>query len=233
MGSLLMRIRDVFLNTATGLAVLCAVGMTANAYRNGFLFSRTPAPRDVTAKTKIPQWRSFFTGGHRIGPANAAVTIVEFGDFECPACAGFARRIDSVRKRYPTQFAIVFHHLPLPYHKLAYPLARASECAAAQDRFVEFHDAVYAHPESVTFNSIAHLGVVAGVRDTMRFQKCFADTKPIPAIDSDVSIAAAIGVRGTPGIIFEGELLGGTVHNAEIERLIQARQRTGAQTPNP
>jgi protein-disulfide isomerase len=220
-----MKLRDTVLNGATALAVACALGAVIGAYRRGTLFQSQPTPQSRSSAPKyVPNWREYLATGNRIGPPSARLTIVEFGDFECPACAGFARRLDTLRQRYPDDFAVVFHHFPLGYHKLAYPLARASECAAAQGKFVQFHDAVYAHPESVAIKGITNLGAVAGVGDKTRFVDCVNDSTRVAAVERDLNSALRIGIPGTPGIIIDGYLRGERVTNEELEGMIKARR---------
>jgi protein-disulfide isomerase len=225
-----MRLREALLNIGTGLCVLCAIAVSIGAYRNG-AFSMRAAARSsgqggAASRTPVPEWRSLLTTGRRIGPTDAALTIIEFGDFECPACASFARRLDSLRTRYPQDFAVVFHHLPLPYHKLAYPLARASECAAAQGKFTAFHDLAFHKAESLPITALNRIGAQVGVEDQARFDNCFLDTASVVAIDTDVKLAREIGVRGTPGIIIDGELLDRAPETAELDSLIQHRRRS-------
>jgi protein-disulfide isomerase len=223
-----LRIKEVLLNGATVLAVSCAIATSIAAFRRGGSLSLKPTALPAPAARPVPQWREFLATGHRIGLPSAALTIIEFGDFECPACAGYARMLDTVRARYPRDFAIVFHHLPLPYHHLAYPLARAAECAATQGKFVEFHDAVYAHPESLGIVPISHLGVVAGVGDPAQFDRCFADTSPVQAVDQDLASAKKIGAPGTPALIVDGQLRSADLRIDELESMIKRRVRGGA-----
>ena len=77
------------------------------------------------------------------GAADAWVTIVEFSDFECPFCARVQDTLAQVRLAYPASVRIVFKHFPLSFHALARPAAVAAQCAHAQGKFWEMHDAVF------------------------------------------------------------------------------------------
>jgi protein-disulfide isomerase len=77
------------------------------------------------------------------GDADAWVTIVEFSDFECPFCAQVQDKLAQVRLAYPAGVRHVFKHFPLGFHALAHPAAVAAQCAHAQGKFWELHDAMF------------------------------------------------------------------------------------------
>jgi protein-disulfide isomerase len=70
---------------------------------------------------------------------------------------------------------------------------------------------------------VSHLGAVAGVPDSLTFNRCFGDTSRVSAIDADLKIARTLDVPGTPGIILDGKLLGVSPGVAELESLIHRR----------
>jgi protein-disulfide isomerase len=221
-----MKFREYFWNGLTLAAVACAIVATTGAYRRGTLFSRGG---EAVAEPSRPvaEWPTLLTTGRRIGPANAALTIIEFADFECPACARFASVLDTVRQRHPNDFAVVFHHFPLSYHRLAYPLARAAECAAGQDRFAQFHDLAYKRRDSLDVAGMTGLGRLAGVRDSAAFANCIGDTSRVPAIERGIATARRIGARGTPTIIMDSLLLAGRPPTAqEFDELIAKRKKS-------
>jgi hypothetical protein len=130
------RIREVAIDASVVAVAVCAIIMATGTVWARFrpaAASIRQAPRPVSAA--VGNWADLEQAGHRIGPASAKLTIVEFGDFECPACGEFEHTLQQVRRAYPKDVAVVFRHWPLPYHKLAYPAARAAECAADQGRF--------------------------------------------------------------------------------------------------
>jgi len=74
---------------------------------------------------------------HVRGHADAPVTLVEFGDFQCPPCATLADPIDKLEREYRPRLRLVFRHLPFPNHQHAREAALASEAASLQGRFWE------------------------------------------------------------------------------------------------
>ena len=220
-----MKTKELVLNGITAVAVVSAVATSVSAVRRGgSLLSASPPQNVAAAKPRpVTNWRPLLSTGHRIGPADALVTLIEFGDFECPACAAYEKMLDSIRHRHPREFAVVFHHFPLPYHHLAYPLARASECAAAQGKFVEFHDLVYAHPESLGIIPVSALGRRIGMPRETEFDQCFDRSTPVPEVENDIETAKRIGVPGTPGVIMDGQLRSADLRLDELESLIARR----------
>jgi protein-disulfide isomerase len=80
---------------------------------------------------------------HYQGDLNAPVTLVEFGDFECPPCGRVAAATDRITAGYGNQLRMVFRHFPLAAHKHAIPAAQASEAADLQGKFWEMHGLLY------------------------------------------------------------------------------------------
>lgn len=222
-----MKLKEALLNGATALAALAAVAVSISYFRGGDAQGIASPPRKELVR--VDDWQTLLRGGHRIGPVNATLTIAEFGDFQCPACAGYAAVLDSVRKRHPAEFAIVFHHYPLPYHQLAYPLARASECAAAQGRFTEFHDSTFARRSTLGVIPISEMGPLIGVSDTIAFRRCVRDSGTVQAIDDDIALGKRIKVDGTPAIIVDGLMHYADFRVQDFENLI--RQKTLRPTP--
>src|SRR5215467_14833014 len=85
-------------------------------------------------------------GGHFRGPENAQVTLVEFGDYQCPSCGAFHPIVEEVLHRYPTQVRLEFHHFPLvTVHPNTMLASQAVEAAGEQGKYWEMHDAVFEH----------------------------------------------------------------------------------------
>jgi protein-disulfide isomerase len=206
-------------NVVTIVTGLCAVVVTIFVLKTWSRRSAVASPDPITLAPTT--WRPLLRSGHRIGSSDAKLTIIEFGDFQCPACGDFERTLDSMRARHPADFAVVFHQFPLRMHPLATPLARASECAANQGRFRAFHDTVYADQRLLGVIPILEIGERAGIPDTEAFHRCIVSTAPVLAIDEDIATARRIGVSGTPGVILNGVLRVGAVPLADLERALQ------------
>jgi|GEM_PF-2540540 len=217
-----MNIKETVLNAAAVLSATCAVVVTVGLFFHPSWITRGGAgdPSSRPAKTPVANWEMLLQSGHRIGPEHAALTIIEFADFECPFCGKYALVIDSVRARYPNDFAVVFHHFPLPYHNLAYPLARAAECVSQQGVFAAFYDSVYRKQNLFGILSLEQVAMSVGVPDSSRLRRCLADTARVAAIDSDLALGRRIGVGGTPEVVVDGNLYAPAPNAKELEAMV-------------
>jgi protein-disulfide isomerase len=156
--------------------------------------------------------------GARFSIGNPSRWIVEFADFQCPACA----RSASVLRRFVEQnreVGLVFRHLPLPSHPFAFEAAIASECAADQNRFWELHDVFFAQQSAIGSRSWASFAEEAGIENVDVFQKCMTDDGTRARIEQDTAVAMRLGAAGTPAFYFDGRIQRGLVRERELRRL--------------
>ena len=140
---------------------------------------------------------------HVRGPGDAAVTLVEYGDLECPYCG----RAEGVIRELLADFGdlrYVWRHLPLnDVHPHAQLAAEASEAAASQDKFWEMHDLLLSHQDNLTVRDI--LGYAQELKlDVERFRGHLRKRKGAPRIAEDVESADLSGVSGTPTFFING-----------------------------
>ncbi|MGW5086665.1 Na+/H+ antiporter NhaA [Streptomyces coelicoflavus] len=135
---------------------------------------------------------------HILGPADAPLTLVEYGDFECPFCAHATGVTKELRQRFGDRFRYVFRHLPLtdvhPHAELA---ARAAVAAEAQGRFWEMHDLLYQHQDELEYEDTAGYAADLGL-DVERFLRDLAAEETAARVREDAASAEASGVRGAP-----------------------------------
>jgi protein-disulfide isomerase len=183
----------------------------------------TPVKTSGLDSASVPNWTTFLVGGHARGPDTASVTILEFGDYECPFCARFAREVDRIMAAYPGQVRLVYRHWPLEMHRFAYPSARAAECAAEQARFWEMHNILYSMQDSLGLVTFRELALRAGA-DGEEFDACAARGGPVPSIEAGIRDAKAAGGTGTPTVIVNGIWFPRGVDSAYVASLL-ARPR--------
>jgi predicted DsbA family dithiol-disulfide isomerase len=161
------------------------------------------------------------TDGHPSkGSATAAVTIVEFSDFECPYCGGLYPTIKQVEKNYPDSVRIVYLQFPLAnIHPHAMKAAEASLCAADQNKFWEFHDSMFENQRELSVPDLKQRAVNLKL-DTNAFNECLDSGRKSAAIQADVDAGAKAGVTGTPALFINGRLLSGNQPYAEIKAII-------------
>jgi len=132
------------------VVVMCAVVITAMAVRREFFPAGRSEFRFRADAVHDTAWAEISSRGHQLGSSSGIVTIVEFGDFQCPACRDFARSaLRGALAAFPQELQVLYRHWPLTYHEHAYAAALAAECAAAQGRFKEYHDLLHLKQDSI------------------------------------------------------------------------------------
>jgi predicted DsbA family dithiol-disulfide isomerase len=153
------------------------------------------------------------------GPKVAPVTIVEYSDFHCPYCRRVQPTLLQLLAKYPTQVRLIYKHLPLDnLHPQARKFAEASWCAGEQNRFWQFHDAVYAeaNPMGVALSALAGKSGL----DVAQFESCVASGKAASIVQAQANEGARHGVNGTPGFFINGRPLSGAVPYETFVRFI-------------
>lgn len=163
------------------------------------------------------------------GAVDAPVTIVEFSDFHCPFCRTVQPTLLQLLDRYAGKVRLVYKDLPLDgLHPNARRVSEAARCAREQNRFWEFHDAVYAGTvgTDTSEQAMRTLAAKAGL-EWSPFAQCLASGRHREAIQRDVDQAARLGLSGTPAFFVNGRLLTGAqpfdafarVIDEELERI--------------
>jgi Na+:H+ antiporter, NhaA family len=207
-------------DVATVVASACAIVVTGFVVRDALFSGGASARRFEAENRHIADWREYSSGGHRIGPSNAATTIVEFGDYQCRACMALAPVLEAVLSAHP-DVALIYRHYPLPQHPLAYPSARAAVCVSHQDRFEAFHRLLYEKIDSIGLLSFAEIARRAGATDLSQFESCFSEKDQVPAIERDVAAGQRLGIKGTPTLLINDLLVTGPLDSVALERIIR------------
>jgi len=156
------------------------------------------------------------------GPENAAVTIIEFSDFQCPFCARALPVIDEVMKRYPNEVRVVYRHLPLDrIHARARPAAEASACAGDQDQFWAYHDLLFANTKALSDEDLKRYAEELNL-DVAAWELCIGEGKFADKVEADVTAGQAVGITGTPAFIVNGVMLSGAKPVEEFVPLIES-----------
>src|SRR5579872_2262641 len=118
---------------------------------------------DLMLLNPVHQW------DHVRGPADAAFTLVEYGDYECPDCGRLFGILQDLQQEFSTRLRLVYRHYPLSgIHKHAEMAAEAAEAAGAQGRFWEMHDLLFQHQDALERKNLASYGESLGL-DRERF----------------------------------------------------------------
>ncbi len=177
------------------IGVVVVVGAIA-----AFASTRPPAP-DPSLPALVAEELSK-------GPAEALVTITEYGDFNCPSCRQYHQLgiIDQVLAQFPGEVRFVWRHFPV-ITPSSPDLAEAAECAADQGAFWDFHDLLFdASPtgKGQMVGFAAQLGL-----DTEAFSQCFESRGYRAAVEDQMKEAFGHGFRGTPSFMINDTPLAG------------------------
>jgi Na+/H+ antiporter NhaA len=141
---------------------------------------------------------------HIRGPETAPVTLVEYGDFECPYCGQAEGTIRELLSSHGDDVRYVWRHLPLnDVHPSAQLAAEASEAASAQGKFWEMYDTLLSHQGELTPRDLRRYATDLGL-DVDRFADELRTREYAPRIAEDVASADESGVSGTPTFFING-----------------------------
>jgi protein-disulfide isomerase len=141
---------------------------------------------------------------HKLGPDSATVKLVEYADFQCPACKQLSPTFKSMADKFPGKVQFVYRHFPLSYHPLAKDAARISEAAAAQGKYYEMNDYLFAN--DFTLDSAYEFAGTLGL-DVEKMKSEVSAGKYDAKIDADFNSGQESGVAGTPTLYMNGTQL--------------------------
>lgn len=159
-----------------------------------------------------------------LGDVNAPVTIIEFGDFECPFCKRLHDEVGTqLREEYikTGKVKMVYRDYPLSFHPNAMPAAEAAECAGEQGKYWQYHDALFDRQDTLSSLNYVALATELGLNAT-QFKTCVDTHKYADEITKDLAAGNAAGVDGTPATFINGQLVSGAVPYATIKSVIEA-----------
>jgi protein-disulfide isomerase len=135
---------------------------------------------------------------HVRGPATASVTLVEYGDYECPYCRAAVAIVDELQRIVPDELRFVFRHFPLEnVHPRARRAAEAAEAAASQGAFFEMHAALFEHQTALEDEDLLRYAAELDL-DTTRFRAELDRGTHADLVREHVRGGVRSGVRGTP-----------------------------------
>jgi formate-nitrite transporter family protein len=135
---------------------------------------------------------------------SAAVTLVEYGDFECPYCRALAPIVDGLRPALGDQLRFVFRHFPMiSSHPHAFRAAQAAEAAAAQGKFWEMHDLLFSRQQALEDEHLRAYAAELGL-DVERFRRELEEGVYAERVREDMRSGGASGATGTPTVYLDG-----------------------------
>jgi protein-disulfide isomerase len=165
---------------------------------------------------------------HVLGLAEAPVTVLEYGDYECPYCRGAYRDVHRMLDLYPGSIQFVFRNFPIQQlHPHAEQAAEAAEAAAAQGKFWEMYELLLRPSSSLDLDSLVALARDLGL-DTDRFRPEVTGRAYAAKIDGDIQEGLRNGVNATPKFYVDGERIDGKFPLEGLEDAIRASVRAAS-----
>lgn len=145
-----------------------------------------------------------------LGPAGAAITIIEFSDYECPFCTKWHDEVwPQIQAAYPSQVRLVYRDFPLSsIHSNAIPAAEAANCAGEQDKYWEYHGALFSNAYGLGRSSFERYATDLKM-DLTAFNECLDSRRYQKEVEDDYNFAAGLGIRSTPTFFINGIALVG------------------------
>jgi protein-disulfide isomerase len=178
------------------------------------LWGRGNASTEASAAVEVPQDVTRYTiptdGQPSVGPDNAAVTIVEFSDYQCPYCKKWNDEVlDRLLKEYPKQVRFVYRDFPLTsIHPQAFSAAEAAHCAGDQGAYWDYHRALFSQKYGLGEAAYQQYAVELGL-DATRFAQCVKDGQYSDEVNANLNFAANLGISSTPTFFINGIALVG------------------------
>ena len=157
-----------------------------------------------------------------LGPETAPVTIVEFGDFGCPACRSWHRAsiLEAIMDQYGDQVRFVWKDYPVITTQSP-KAAEAAQCASAQGKFWEYHGYLYDSADDLRTDNLKRSAAAVGL-DQAAFSECLDGGQTKGKVQENLQAGRRLHVRGTPSFTVNGELLAGPPSYQQLEQLILA-----------
>ena len=141
---------------------------------------------------------------HVRGPVAAPITLLEYGDYECPFCGAAHPIVNEVRRRAGDRLRFVYRHFPLTnVHPHAQPAAESAEAAGAQGRFWQMHDLLFEAQDALEREDLVARAEVLGL-DVPRFVRELEAGVHRPRVREDFMSGVRSGVNGTPSFFVNG-----------------------------
>jgi len=141
---------------------------------------------------------------HIRGPVSAPVTLLEYGDYECPHCGAAHPIVEGIRRQMGDRLRFVYRHFPLAnIHPHAEPAAESAEAAAAQGKFWAMHDRLFEHQDALDEPALAEHAALVGL-DVARFVRELSAGTYAPRVREDFMSGVRSGVNGTPTFYVNG-----------------------------
>ncbi|MGO9018347.1 MAG: thioredoxin domain-containing protein [Syntrophobacteraceae bacterium] len=168
----------------------------------------------------LPNLRTSIDGGVSRGPQNAPITIVEFSDYQCPACKKSRETVKAAQSVYSGKVLWVFKDFPLHRSEASLRAAEAARCANEQGKFWDYQDSLFSGAGEPGRDLLIGYASKLGL-NTEAFSSCLASGKYRPAIEQDFQEGWRAGINSTPSLAINGKVISGAVSFETLDTIIR------------
>ncbi len=184
------------------IIIVCVLGLVG-------IYAATSKKSDKSTDTST---NKAVLSNHVTGKNSKKVTLIEYGDFQCPVCGQFYPLINQVKEKYKDDIQFQFRQFPIQQiHQNARAAARASEAAAKQNKFWEMYDLLYQQQQTWSTSTQATAIFESYAQqislDEAKYKTDYASTEVNDIINADLSEGTKQGVEGTPTFFLQGKKL--------------------------
>jgi protein-disulfide isomerase len=170
---------------------------------------------------------------HALGNSDAPVTLVEYGDYECPECLNAFPIVRRLQERFGQRLRFVFRHFPRnSIHPHAGVAAQAAEAAALQGKFWEMHEMLFANQQRLGDVDFGNLALRVGA-ELYNFESSITSDRVMRRVEQDYQSGQASGVRGTPTFFINGRKYPGKNDFDSLAAAIERATAERATTDSP
>ena len=162
---------------------------------------------------------------HALGPSNAPVTLVEYGDYECPDCLNAFPIVQQLQERFGERLRFVFRHFPRnSIHPHAGVAAQAAEAAALQGKFWEMHETLFKNQHRLGDVDFGNLALKVGA-ELYSFESSITSDRVVRRVELDFNSGEQSNVRGTPTFFINGRKYVGKKDFESLSTTIEASMK--------
>lgn len=155
-----------------------------------------------------------------LGNSDAAVKVVEFSDFQCPACRSASSYPQRLINDFGDSISFEYKHFPLSFHQYAFKAAEAAECANDQGEFWEYAHVLFQNQPELSVRNLKRYAKELGL-DTSSFSACLGSDAKRAVVEGNLREGYAANIKGTPTFFVNGKMMGSFQYESiksEIEK---------------
>ncbi len=158
-----------------------------------------------------------------LGPENAPITLIEYSDYQCPFCKRWHDQVFyQLMAEYPDQIRFIYRDFPLmSIHPGALPAAEAANCAAEQDAYFDYHEALFSNQYNMDNAGLLQYAADLGL-DTEAFRACLSSQRYRQEVLADLQYGMSIGVQSTPTFLINSTVVVGAQPYEVFKQIIDA-----------